>query len=125
MPSARACAMAGAMIPISSSPQQPAFAGMRIEPGDGDARLGDAEVARRHRRQADGARSAAIVDGLDRVSSGTWIDDEQHAQLVVRQHHGDVVDTGLGRPAFRYGRDTCMPAAASASLWIGAVTMAP
>ena len=44
MPAARSRSTAGAMIVASSSPMRAVLAGMRVEAGDGEPRLGDAEA---------------------------------------------------------------------------------
>ncbi len=90
MPSARARSIGGFDHRDLLAPEQPAFAGMRIEAGDGDARLGHAQPARGIGGEADGAQLAG-----QRQQAGhggeRHVDRRQHdAQLVVEQHHAHV-----------------------------------
>ena len=107
--------------------EQPAFAGMRIEAGDGDARPRQAQAQRRRVGDADRLEHGVEGDRVDRLAQ-RQVDRHQHrAQLVVGQHHAHRRQRAArGRQRLQHlgvaGIGT--PAAASASLWIGAVTMA-
>jgi hypothetical protein len=67
--------------------EQAALAGVRIEPGDGDARLARREPARCGGGDPDRLEDRVEGDRLDRLAQ-RGVDRDQHgAQLVVGQHH--------------------------------------
>ena len=128
MPSARAAATAGAMTRRFLVAEQAALAGVRVEAGDGDARPRQAQAQRRRVGDADRLEHRVEGDRVDRLAQ-RQVDRHQHrAQLVVGQHHAHR------RRAAARAASACSisvwpgygtPAAASASLWIGAVTIPP
>jgi len=80
--------------------EQPALACMRIEAGDGDARMRDAEAAHGSVGDANRLEHGLERDRLD-GSAQRHVDRHQHrAQLVVGQHHAnrrsDAVPCGKG-----------------------------
>ena len=109
MPSARAAATAGAMMRDLLVAEQPAFAGMRVQPGHRDARR--APGPRRAARAVGDAQRLQHGVEVDRVDGAAQrqVDGHQHhAQLVVGQHHAHR------RRRRRRGASAC-----SISVWPG------
>ena len=88
MPSARAAAMAGAMISSSSRPNRPPSPACGFRPGDRDARRAAQRCAPARACVMRSVCSTLLAgDGLDRVAQ-RHVDADQHgAQFVVGQHH--------------------------------------
>ena len=128
MPSARAAAIAGAMTRTLLVAEQAALAGVRIEAGDGDAR------PRRRRSERRGVRrcgsSRAPRRRSPRRSPGAATCGSSPARCAARRWPASCAPAAASPPCGRQrlqhlgvaGKGE--PAAASASLWIGAVTMA-
>ena len=113
--------MAGRMMRASSSPK-PAFAGVRIQARHRHARRGHAQRAPALVRQPDGRHLRVEIGALDGLAQRTVDGHEHGGDDVIGQHHGHAAGAAairqdLGVPG--YGT----PAADSASLWMGAVTM--
>ena len=87
MPSARAAAIAGAMMRQLFAAEQAAFAGVRVEAGHGDARPRLAPAGRRGVGDAQGLEHGIEGDRVDRLAQRHVDRDEHRAQLVVGQHH--------------------------------------
>ena len=75
---------------------------MRIETRDSDARVGDAERLRTGMGQPDRVHLRREIAFPDRLGQRAMDGDENRANVLVRQHHGD-----LGGPAM-VGQDFCV-----------------
>ena len=63
---------------------------MRIEARDRDARMGDAECLRTGMGQPDRVHLRREIAFADRLGQRTMDGDEDRANVLVRQHHGDL-----------------------------------
>ncbi len=104
--------------------EDPAFAGMRVERRHGDPRPFQAQAPQGRQRQLDHPLHALgrhqVGHPLQRHMRG----DMGHAEAAMRQHQHRAAGAGQVAPAARYGRGSGSPAAFSAALFSGAVTMA-
>ena len=86
---AASASTAGADDPLVLAAHRAAFAGMRVEPGDREPRLADAEAAPEIGGDDRGPsrRSARSVSAAGTSRSGTWIVTGTVAQLRAGEHH--------------------------------------
>ena len=102
--------------------EQPAFAGVRIQARHRHARRGHAQRAPALVRQPDGRHLRVEIGALDGLAQRTVDGHEHGGDDVVGQHHGHApAPPRSARISVCPGYGT--PAADSASLWMGAVTM--
>ena len=125
MPSrARRCT-AGASTSIVFVAEQARFAGVRVEPGQRQARLDHAKVRQRVWRSGQSSRSTSSRRHERRHVSQRHVHRDQHdLQLRRMKHHGDPRRRRTGARADRCGPSTAGRPATNASLLIGAVAMA-
>ena len=78
------------------APEQPAFAGVRVEAADRDPRRGDAHALQRAGGFVDDARDPLACDRLERLPHALVQRRVGDLHVAEAQHHEDVVLAGAG-----------------------------
>ena len=124
MPSARAAATAGAMKRCSSSPNRPPSPACGFSPATAMRGCGWPHVAPARCAMRIVSSTLSKLTSSIAWRSATWIVTSTTRSSLVGQHHAHRRRAGQRLQHLGVAGDTATPAAASASLWIGAVTSA-